>query len=234
VPDLFVSLTRHSDYLQPAGVPSALLPHPLNREGEEQARALGVELHGMALEHSWQLHRTLHCSSLLRAWQTASLAAQSLEASAGGHFSIAPSDDLHERSLGSAANLTVEEIEAAVAADPRHDDLPAGWKARAGERLPFPGAESLLEAGERVARHLRSIVAEVTPTIDADTLVVVIAHGASIRHAGIGLGLFRDAAEAGSVSMFHARPVDCRAPEDGAWELVAGSWKPRSRERRED
>lgn len=188
----------------------------------------------MEIERGWRVHGTLFCSALLRAWQTASLAGARLGERLGRTFEIQATDALFERSVGSAANLSIEEIESAVAADPRLEDLRPGWKARPEERLPFPGAESLVESGRRVASFLLGVTSDLRRSLSEDTLVVVVGHGASLRHAGVPLGLFTDSVEAGAVSMHHARPVVCAVPESGAWLRVAGDWKPRAAERGED
>lgn len=183
--------------------------------------------------NGWRLNSTLHCSSLLRAWQTAGLAAGRLTERLGKVVEVVSTNALHERSVGSAANLTVSEIEAVVEADPRYSDLPEGWKSKAHTRLPFPGAESLAEAGERVARYVEEALVSVEAA-DEPQLVVFIAHGASLRHAGVELGLFETYDKARSVSMYHARPVVYATAESGAWQHVAGEWKPRRQETRID
>ena len=128
------------------------------------------------------------------------------------------------RGLGSAANLTVAQIEAVLATDPRHDPPPPGWKSDSDYRLPLDGAESLMEAGARVAAHLRETMAAASPA----RLTVFVGHGASFRHAAHHLGLMsRD--DIRRLSMFHARPLlVCYTPRD-SWRHFAGSWKVRPR-----
>ncbi len=230
---IYAALVRHADYHQPSEVPSALLPHPLTQEGEAQALRLGDELADLCEANGWLLEPTLHASSLLRAWQTAELAAGRLAERLGGPVEVVTSSALHERSVGSAANLTVSEIEAAVHADPRYTDLAEGWKSKAHTRLPFPGAESLADAGERVARYVGEVLASIE-SADASKLVVFIGHGASLRHAGVDLGLFESYDEARSVSMYHARPVVYATAESGGWQHEVGAWKPRKQESRID
>ena len=231
---LYASFVRHADYRQPARTPSAHLPHPLNDEGREQARALGRQLHALCTERGWSLHPRLHTSSLLRAWQTTELARETLETLQATTLEIVSSEALAERSVGSMANLTVDEIEDCVREDPRFDPLPEGWKSRSEFRLPFPGCESLAEAGERVANYVREVLGTVRAELHRDTLVAFIGHGASIRHAGCALGLFESFEAAGAVSMYHATPVTYSVHEDGRWQHVAGEWKPRKLEARLD
>src|SRR5690606_38608014 len=149
------ALVRHGDYHQPDRVPSAQLPHPLTDKGVEQARSLGEKLHAEARELGLTLDPVLDCSTLLPARQTAELAAERLNRiELGQQFSVEEFAELGERSVGAAANLTVDAIEAALRVDPRHPELPKGWKNHPRFRLPVPGAESLLMAGARVAAHI--------------------------------------------------------------------------------
>src|SRR5690606_36817225 len=118
------------------------LPHPLSERGIEQARSLGDSLHDEARRLGLMLDPVLDCSVLLRARQTAELAADTLDrVEEDQRFSVAEFAELAERSVGAAANLTIEAIEAALRVDPRHPELPAGWKAHPRYRLPVPGSE---------------------------------------------------------------------------------------------
>jgi 2,3-bisphosphoglycerate-dependent phosphoglycerate mutase len=219
---------RHGAYEQPPGVPSALLPHPLTDEGREQARAAVTELVDLVTSQGWSLDPTIHTSRQLRAWETGSLIAEGLTERLGVPFCVQEHEALSERSLGSAANLTVEEIARILERDPRvTTPLPERWKSRADFRLPLQGAESLRQAGERVADHLRAHVKE--PGADeSDTLQVFVGHGASFRFAAVALGLF-SAADAEARSVYHCRPIVLERLGADAWAHAAGEWKPRSR-----
>lgn len=123
---------------------------------------------------------------------------------------------------GSAANLTLAEIEAALRDDPRHGPPPPGWKSDADYRLPLDGAESLAEAGQRVADHLAD-------SVRPGWMVIHVGHGASFRHACAQMGILeRD--EIAKLSMFHARPSLICHGSDGRWRHLAGAWKVREPE----
>lgn len=224
--ELFAALVRHGDYRQPAGVPSAHLPHPLTANGIDVARGEAQRLHALARRRGWTIERHLDCSRLLRAWQTAAIFAEELTALSGRRFLLQEYDALAERGLGAAANLSVDEIAAAVRADPRYGPLPGDWKSRADLRLPFLGAESLSQAGRRVARHLKRRMAALRKRAQADTVKLFVGHGAAFRHGAVALGALPGARVA-AVSMHHCRPVVLSAPGEGAWRKVAGQWKPR-------
>lgn len=145
---------RHGAYDQAAGVPSARQPWPLTDEGQAQARAGAALLDGMIREHGLKPAPVIFCSRQLRAWQTAQTLAEALRALGYTFPDVHQTSALAERGLGSAANLTIAEIEAALAADPRCDAPPQGWKSDSDYCLPLEGAESLMMAGARVATHL--------------------------------------------------------------------------------
>lgn len=147
---------RHGDYAQRRDVPSARQPWPLTEKGIAQARAGAPLLHAMLCERDLPLAPVIHCSRQLRAWQTADLLAEGLRALGHEITELRETPALAERGLGEAANLTVDEIEAALAADPRYQPLPAGWKSDSGYCLPCEGAESLLMAGARGGAPLGS------------------------------------------------------------------------------
>jgi len=173
-------------------------------------------------------------SSLLRAWQTAQVAADTVADGSGRRPAVESFDCLAERGLGSAANLTEREIEEIVARDPRYDPLPAGWKGDSGFRLPFIGAESLLEAGERVARHLRERINRLESTAGHTVVKLFVGHGGAFRHAAAALGVMT-VAEAGARSMFYGSVVFLEARPEGPWRHVAGDWKyRRSKDERPD
>jgi 2,3-bisphosphoglycerate-dependent phosphoglycerate mutase len=169
-------------------------------------------------------------SQLLRAWQTARIINEEL----AGKFETPPQlsgfDDLAERGLGSAANLSTTAIEAVVREDPRFEELPAGWKSNSGFRLPLQGAESLLEAGQRVAAHIgrqMEVLAAQDPA--TDTLKLFVGHGAAFRHAAYHMGVL-SFDQIAQLSMYHAQPVFLEFLSDNRWQHVGGEWKVRARQ----
>ena len=181
MPRLIVALIRHGDYQQRPDTPSAHQPFPLSPLGEQQARQAGVEIAEFAADLGLTLCPSLDCSSLLRAWQTAHILADSLPGNTD--YTLHSTMALAERSVGIAANLTTADIESLLAQDPRCDTPPENWKSNSHYCLPLPGAESLMTAGQRVAQHLRQRTAEPVAT---DTLKVFVGHGAALRHAALG------------------------------------------------
>lgn len=214
------ALIRHGQYAQPPGVPSAHLPHPLIAEGREQAIAGCQMLARVAAERDWEIDPVIDASPLLRAWQTAELFADRL----GPEFRVDCFDALTERSLGSAANLTMDEIAAVIERDPRFHPLPDGWKRRSEFRLPLPGAESLVDAGRRVARHLERRRAELEGHAGV-AIKVIVGHGGSLRHGAAALGML-DIDDLSTLSMYHCRPV-VYVRDGGGWRRSFGEWKPR-------
>ncbi|XGA79822.1 histidine phosphatase family protein [Halomonas sp. CH40] len=215
-----LALIRHGDYAQRAKTPSALQPYPLTAEGtaevRAQARAFGDWLAGSG----WWLRSDIHCSTLLRAWQTADIYRQELASFFTESPSVNSFSALCERSVGAVANLSVGEIEGIVAQDPRLAPLPVGWKSASHFRLPFEGAESLLEAGERVAQHLQAL-----PSAADGQIQLVVGHGASIRHACYHLNVI-SFGDIKRLSMFHGHPVVFERQAVG-WRRLYGNWKHR-------
>jgi 2,3-bisphosphoglycerate-dependent phosphoglycerate mutase len=219
------ALLRHGDYLQRAGAPSAHQPYPLTGAGEQQARAAAVQLHTDLRAQGWRLHPVIDSSCLLRGWQTARLLGDEFAHLTGISCEVECFAELAERGVGSAANLTVAEIEAIVEADPRYPPLPPDWKSDSHFRLPLQGAESLMQAGERVAAHLRERMA-LPDEAPQDRVKLFVGHGAAFRHAACVLGAlpFADIAR---LSMHHARPVYLEVSDDTDWRHIGGEWKQR-------
>jgi len=213
---------RHGQYHQRPGAPSAHQPFALTKNGTIQAHGAAFLIAAMAKANGWRLHPTVHCSNLLRGWQTADLIRRDL----GGIDEVQGFDALAERGLGSAANLTVEEIEAVLNSDPRFDAPPPNWKSDSHYRLPLQGAESLMDAGQRVARHVRAATAALPTDEDRDVMMLFVGHGAAFRHGAHVLGAmaFDDIAK---LSMFHATPVALENLGEAPWRLAAGEWKTR-------
>jgi len=215
---------RHGEYAQPRGIPSAHLPHGLTPRGREQARAAALGVWTFARENSLELHPIIDCSSLRRAWETADLMRRELVRLGGPALVLEELPALAERCLGAAANLTVDEIEATLAADPRYEVPPRGWKRDPSYRLPLLGAESLDEAGARVARH---VLTRMRSLAGAACLKLFVGHGGAFRHAAHALGLL-GAEAVRRRSMQHAAPLyfEHVAPADQTEHFVplAGDW----------
>jgi 2,3-bisphosphoglycerate-dependent phosphoglycerate mutase len=229
---IVAAMVRHGDYHQPEQVPSALLPHPLTERGIQQARALGSVLHDQARGLGLMLDPILDCSNLLRAAQTAALAANVLgQLEKDLEFRTAEFADLAERSVGAAANLTVDAIAEALRVDPRHPRLPSNWKSHPRFRLPVPGAESLMMAGARVAAHIERRAHELRSAGGHDVLKVFVGHGGSLRHAAVCMGALA-LEDVPRLSMHHGDFVLLEHMPDvhdgpGRWQKVGGQWKVR-------
>lgn len=220
-----LAIARHGEYEQPPGIPSAHLAHPLTSEGREQARQLGLQVADMAAAQRWNMHGVIESSPLLRAYQTAEIACAVLEQATKAPHRVAEHAALAERSLGAAANLPIAEIERMLALDPRHPAAPADWKTSSHYRLPWIGAESLSEAGERTAAYLRTLAARLRRT-GRDAIQLVIGHGGAFRHAARALGVL-DAARVAQLSMHHCRPI-LLDWDGGAFQQIGGEWKERA------
>jgi broad specificity phosphatase PhoE len=216
------ALVRHGDYHQLANVPSAQQPFALTDEGRAQAEKGAAELGEIITANAWSMYPGIDSSNMLRAWQTAQIFAQVC-----GAKSVASFDSLAERGLGCAANLTLTQIEGILHDDPRYPPPPRNWKADSHYRLPLQGAESLIEAGQRVADHIERRMAELG---DGDGEIrVFVGHGAAFRHAAYHLGALElDRVDA--LSMHHGRPLLLESGADGRWRHVVGDWKLRVKE----
>lgn len=222
-----LALIRHAEYQQPAGVPSAHLPYGLTEQGRARASAAALALVDYARSKGLVIDREIDCSRMRRAWETAHLIGLGVQRSTGSTFMLRECDDLAERSLGSAANLGTDAIEAILIDDPRFEAAPPGWKRKSDFRLPLQGAESLDEAGTRVARHIehqgRLASAE-------DSLKIIVGHGGAFRHAAQQLGVLARA-DLPRLSMRHAAPVyleyRIRADEPDDIIQIGGEWPAR-------
>ncbi len=222
---VFFAIIRHAEYEQKANTPSAHQPYPLTTRGEEQAKSCAPKIIEYTQQYHLKLDSVIDCSPVLRAWQTASLLSRQLTSLTATELSLQTSEMLTERCVGSVANLTIDEIENVLRHDPRYDVPPANWKSDSYYKLPFPGAESLAEAGKRVADRLRLLIAELAAYND-NMLKVLVIHGASFRHAAAELGVLT-AAEIAKYSMYHAQPLLFEVSENDGnnWVLRAGEWK---------
>lgn len=223
---LIAALIRHGDYHQLADTPSAHQPYPLNSEGETQAHDVAQLLHDMMLRNDWSLVPAIDSSRMLRAWQTAVILADRLAGLSVAAPQVQSYDALAERGVGCLANLTKTQIEAVLQQDPRAAAPPADWKADSRYRLPLQGAESLLQAGERVAAHLSQTMAVLVPD-EHDRVKLFVGHGAAFRHAAYYLGVL-EFGQIRQLSMYHCRPVMIEYLPDGQWRHIDGEWKLRS------
>jgi broad specificity phosphatase PhoE len=221
---LFAALIRHGDYAQLANTPSAHQPFPLTGKGRAQAYDAARQVHDVLQQNAWSLIASIDSSCLLRGWQTAQLIGDGLQSLGRQATDVESFDALAERSVGSAANLSVEQIVEAIRQDPRYADPPSDWKANSRYRLPLPGAESLLEAGERVAAHMQERMRQLRAEVESDSLKLFVGHGAAFRHAAFRLGVL-EFEQIGRLSMYHARPVFLEYSDAGRWRHVLGEWK---------
>lgn len=226
---LIAALVRHGDYAQLPETPSAHQPFPLNAAGERHAREAAALLREVCVRNGWQPDSCIDSSRMLRAWQTATLIADELADLLPAGFTVASFDALAERCVGAAANLSVTQIEDVIRRDPRFPDVPQGWKSDSHYRLPLQGAESLAEAGERVAVHLRQRLAGPANGPGETRLKIFVGHGAAMRHAAWHLGVL-EFDQLARLSMYHGRPVFIEHRADGSWCHAGGDWKVRTRD----
>ena len=219
------AVIRHGAYHQKTDTPSALQPFPLTEDGAEEVRTQAREFAKILTSNNWQLHREVHSSPLLRAWQTAQIYIEEL-----ADFFVASPEHLQfpelcERSVGNVANLTIAEIEQILQDDPRYELAPTNWKSDSHYCLPFMGAESLMQAGERVAKHLLTSAQHVDVHPEQQQVQLFIGHGAAIRHAACHLNVMQ-LQDVSKFSMFHGHPV-LLSFEGQHWQHIAGRWKQR-------
>jgi broad specificity phosphatase PhoE len=223
-----LALIRHGAYAQPPGIPSAHLPYALTAEGRAQAAEAVPGIIAFAAAEELQIDEVIDCSRLRRAWETADLLAAALTAHSGQRFVCCEFDALAERSVGAVANLSLDAIEALLRDDPRYELPTRGWKRDAEYRLPFQGAESLTEAGERAARHIAACGAAQPAH---GTLKLIVGHGGAFRHAARLLGALSPT-QVSELSMQYCSPIyfEYRSEPAGLGVLVhkAGSWLPRT------
>ena len=220
---LIAALVRHGDYQQWPDVPSAHQPWPLNRQGENQAQQAAQIMHDTIMQNGWTLVPSIDSSRLLRAWQSATILADGLASLLQMPLPVESYDALAERGVGSLANMKIAQIETILRQDPRVSDPPVDWKADSHYCLPLQGAESLMQAGERVAAHVSQTMSGL-PANDGDRIKVFVGHGAAFRHAAFHLGVLQ-AGQLRQLSMFHCRPVLIEYFQDGQWRHVEGDWK---------
>jgi broad specificity phosphatase PhoE len=134
----------------------------LNDVGRGQARALGELLRGQRIAR-------IHSSDLQRARETAEIAGAVL-----GLSDVVVDPALRERSFGIFEGLTREECAL------RHPEHWASYRSDA--RCAPPGAESQEALAQRMSDAIQRVVdVRGVPGPDAETAVLVVSHGGSIR-----------------------------------------------------
>jgi len=221
---VIAALIRHGDYQQLADTPSAHQPFPLTEKGFFQANALAALIEEQCTQLNCRVNPVIASSRLLRAWQTANTLAKSLNSA---NYSVQEYTDLAERGVGTAANLSVQQIADIVLQDPRFEDLPKGWKSDSHFCLPFQGAESLLDAGRRVANLLHAEMQALQQQSQTNQIKVFVGHGAAFRHAAHHLGVLQYE-QIAQLSMFHCQPIFIEYHAKNSWKHIAGEWKVRS------
>jgi 2,3-bisphosphoglycerate-dependent phosphoglycerate mutase len=227
MPKFIAALIRHADYQQLPDTPSAHQPFALSKKGQEQSRLAGIALRDVIRENQWNLVNEVDSSQQLRAWQTAQLICEQLADHNTDTICITGYDDLAERGLGSANNLSMQQIEAVINEDPRFPSLPSNWKTNSKFCLPLQGAESLMQAGQRVASHLIQQMSRLANSTHSDSLKLFIGHGGAFRHAAYLLGVL-DYEQIAALSMYHAQPVFLQYHNETSWQHIAGNWKIRN------
>lgn len=231
------ALIRHGDYHQLDDTPSAWQPFPLNEAGTSHARLAAENIRDELIKQNWFLHPDCDSSQLLRAWQTANIICNLLakkdfsknkDLFINHTINIDSFDALAERSVGSAANLSIAKIEEIIDNDPRFESLPKDWKSNSNFCLPLQGAESLMDSGKRVADHLLSKMSDLQKTVKQPTLKLFVGHGAAFRHAAYHLGILKFE-QIAQLSMYHGQPVFIELLEDGTWAHISGEWKIRGK-----
>lgn len=222
-----VALIRHGAYHQLANTPSAWQPFALTEQGKQETLAQAEQFVDWLLTHGFKPALTVFSSPLLRAWQTADIYIDVLRT----HFPCESSQDyqhketgaLSERCVGSVANLSTRDIENLLELDPRYEPAPLNWKSDTHYRLPFPGAESLSDAGNRVAGFIDNQCQQAWQSQSGQCVNLVIGHGAAIRHAACHLNVIQ-ICDVVRLSMFHAHPIIIQH-NAGQWQHIAGNWK---------
>ena len=217
-----IAFIRHGDYHQQAQTPSAWQPYPLNDDGRQQAQQCAHAIHAFLQSETWTLSPTVHCSVLLRAYQTAELMTHAWPDALPFHISSSPL--LNERCVGSFANLSISAIEEICSNDPRYGALPENWKSRSDFCLPAPGAESLIQAGQRVAHYIQQLVDNAAD----NSMHLIVGHGAALRHAAYHFGVLA-MEDLARLSMHHAQAVYLQYSQE-QWSHYAGDWKIRQQQ----
>lgn len=224
---VILAFARHGDYQQLENTPSAYQPFGLNENGLAQTHQAAKKFSAFIKQENWQVIPEIDSSQMLRAWQTAEIFRETLQHEGHKSLKIQSYDALAERSVGAVANLNIDQIASIVRDDPRYPDLPGDWKSDSYFCLPFQGAESLMDAGKRVAAHLTAQMSAI-PRGDKTQVKLCFGHGAAFRHAAFHMGVL-SFEHIAALSMFHSEPILLELAEDGCWHHIGGEWKVRAK-----
>ena len=217
------AFVRHGHFDRPDQTASGHSPRPLSATGRDQATAAAGPIAALCREHGLTVDKRIESSQLLRAWETASLLATALEAETDRSHHVIQRDELIERGLGSAANLTFETIGELLGADPRIGPLPEGWRRMPEFRLPLPGAESLMQAGARTAARVVASMDSMPDDDPTDLARLFVAHSGCLRHAAVVLGAI-DVRHVAGLSMGFLDCVLLERLPNGDWIHLAGEF----------
>lgn len=220
------ALIRHGEYAQQPDTPSAHQPYALTPKGRDAVLQEADNFAALLERHKLAIADRIDSSNMLRGWETALIFVERLYQHQMPSTLIDSYDALAERGVGAAANLTVRQIEKLIVEDPRYEEPPLDWKSNSHYCLPFQGAESLMQAGERVAAHLQRQMNRLGETATTDTVKLFVGHGAAFRHAAYHMGVL-EYEQLAQLSMYHARPVLIEYRHDGSWRHAGGDWKVR-------
>lgn len=215
---------RHGHFDRPEGTASAHSLFPLSAKGRAQATAAAKTVAALCEEHGLEIDNRVEASQLLRAWETANLLSEGLAKRTGQSLHVIQRDELIERGLGSAANMTFDRIQQMIESDPRIGPLPEGWRRVPEFRLPVQGAESLMQAGARVAARVAASIESIPEDDSRDVVRLFVAHSGCLRHAAVVLGAL-DVRKVSGLSMDFLQVVLIEQHANGEWVHLAGEFE---------
>ena len=221
---LIAVFMRHGALKHPAGVVGGNLPFPLTAAGENQAADAGQRLAARADEMGFKIDDDLECAPNEGAWQTAAIIGEELEDLTDRGYRALERAEMAGRSLGSATNLKVAQIESLIDEDPRFTKAPKDWLSKTDYRPPFAGAETLGAAGERLGGFVRRRAEEMWPHLTGDTLKVFVGHSSALIHAAAYLDVL-PAKRAAHLALPHAACALIEFDARGRCSLVSADWR---------
>ncbi|WP_111979216.1 histidine phosphatase family protein [Algibacillus agarilyticus] len=185
---LFICHTE-SDLLPNA--PEGQQPFSLTHNGVRSAKQLVKKVDSLSEQLNCRIAHYIDSSQTLAAWQTADAIAEILSLNHGHEYKTDAFDALSNASLGALANLSFDDIEDVVRHDPRFPALPDDWRINGCYRLPVQGAESPMDAGKRLIKHVHQRLTALAETAEQATIKIFVSHDKVLRHAMCELGLLK-------------------------------------------